>query len=339
MIAADGWSFWLSVLALAIVAVVAFFVGRRQGWGRLRRRKGRQDVARALSVAQELDGIAQRLRVALATHVPAVTRFQRKIDRLEQGVDGTLQDVFDRADELLKPTLRLSVEISHAYAEVLRQMAQLASLAELRSDPLTRVNNRRAFDESLENLLKEQVRYPATFSLALIDIDHFKRVNDENGHLHGDRVLQEVAKILKDNVRDCDIVARFGGEEFAVLMPRTELHGACNLAERVRNDLARKLPITASVGLAASIHGDDAASLVSRADRALYAAKNAGRNRVFLHDSHTDQLVAIRTTAPVTNAVPDSQAAEKDGASQAGAIPLAIAEESSASAVSPVSVG
>jgi diguanylate cyclase (GGDEF)-like protein len=307
MFAVDFGSLALSALAIALVAVMAFFVGRRQGWGRPRRKRGRQDQARALAVAQELDDIAQRLRAALASHEPAVNRFHRKIDRLEQGVDGTLQDVFDRADELLKPTLRLSVEISHAYAEVLRQMSQLASLAELRSDPLTRINNRRAFDESLDNLLREQVRYPATFSLALIDIDQFKRVNDEHGHLHGDRMLQRVVQILKDNVRDCDILARYGGEEFAVLMPRTELHGACNLAERVRADLARQLPITASIGLAASMHGDDAASLIGRADRALYAAKHAGRNRVFLHDSHSEQLVGIRTTSPTVNAVDGSE--------------------------------
>lgn len=137
MIAADGWSLLLSALVLAVVAVLAFFVGRRQGWGRLRRKKGRQDVARVLAVAQELDGIAPAVaRCADQSCAGRLTLSGRKIDRLEQGGDGTLQDVFDRADELLKPTLRLSVEISHAYAEVLRQMSQLASLAEVRSDPL-----------------------------------------------------------------------------------------------------------------------------------------------------------------------------------------------------------
>ena len=111
-------------------------------------------------------------------------------------------------------------------------------------------------------------------------------------------------------MRDCDDLARLGGEEFVVLRPRTELHGACNLAERVRADIAKKLPLSVSVGLTASIHGDDAVSLVSRADRALYAAKAAGRNRVFLHDSHNDQLVGIRATAQAAEPCLESNDAE-----------------------------
>jgi diguanylate cyclase (GGDEF)-like protein len=292
----DAWSSLVWSLAIAGVGLAAFLIGRRVGWTRLRPVTGRSDIARALAVAQELDGIADRLRGALSTHVPAVSHFQRKIERMEQSANGTVQEVFDRADELLKPTLRLGTEISHAYEEVLRQMTQLVALADLRSDPLTGTGNRRALDESLDSLIKDQVRYPATFSLALVDIDQGQGAGDEQRHLQGDRSLQQVAEILQSNVRQCDFVARIADKNFAVLMPRTELQGACKLSERVRADIARKLPFTVSIGLAASTHGDDAAAIIARADRALHAARQAGQDRVFLHDSDNDQLVGIRTT-------------------------------------------
>lgn len=216
---------------------------------------------------------------------------------MERGLEGSWQDFYDRADELLKPTMRLGTEVSHAYAEVLRQMDELASLLELRADPLTRISNRRAFDESLAGLLRDQFRHPVTFSLALIDIDNFKRINDQQGHLQGDRLLQTLTELLKANVRECDQLSRFGGEAFAILMPHTELHAACSLGERMRTAVAERLPVTVSVGLAASQNGDDADALISRASRALQAAKAAGRNRVYLHDANSDQLVGIRTSS------------------------------------------
>ena len=101
----------------------------------------------------------------------------------------------------------------------------------------------------------------------MLDIDFFKHINDEHGHLQGDRVLQDLAAVAAADVRDCDILARYGGEEFVILMPHTELPGACNLCERLRAAVAERLPITVSIGLAVVACEGDTASTLALAGR------------------------------------------------------------------------
>jgi len=299
MLLANGssLSFWITLL-LAVAATFGYLLGRRQiRQPAASQPDGRGEILRALAVAKELESIAERLRAAMSSHLPAIAKFQRRLERIEGSPSGSWQELCDRADELLKPTIRLGTEISHSYAEILRQMAHLASFAELRSDPLTGINNRRAFDESLQALTAEQLRYPSPLSLAMIDVDCFKQINDTHGHLQGDRVLQELAGDLKASVRECDFLARYGGEEFVVLMPRTELHAACNLAERFRASVAKNMPLTISIGLAEWLPSDTPSSFVSRADTALYAAKDGGRNCVYLHEGETGRIVGIRNVS------------------------------------------
>ena len=307
-------SYWITLL-LGVAATLGYLLGWRQiRLSATSQTDGRGEILRALAVAKELELIAERLRTAMSSHLPAISKFQRRLDRIEGSPSGSWQELCDRADELLKPTLRLGTEISHSYAEILRQMAHLASFAELRADPLTGINNRRAFDESLLVHTAEQNRYPSPLSLAMIDVDGFKQVNDAHGHLQGDRTLQELARDLKASVRECDFLARYGGEEFAVLMPRTELHAACNLAERMRTSVAANMPLTISIGLAEWLPSDTPSTFISRADTALYAAKDGGRNCVYLHEGPTGRIVGIR-----------NQPQEKvDGAAQVVAIPLPL---------------
>ena len=293
---ASSVSYWITLL-LGVAATLGYLLGRRQiRLPATSQADSRNEILRALVVAQELESIAQRLRTAMRSHLPAIAKFQRRLDRIEAAPSGSWQELCDRADELLKPTLRLGTEISHSYAEILRQMAHLASFAELRADPLTGINNRRAFDESLLAHTVEQSRYPSPLSLAMIDVDGFKQINDAHGHLQGDRALQELARDLKASVRECDFLARYGGEEFAVLMPRTELPAACNLAERIRTSVAAGMPLTISIGLAEWLPSDTPSTFISRADTALYAAKDGGRNCVFLHEGQTGRIVGIRST-------------------------------------------
>jgi diguanylate cyclase (GGDEF)-like protein len=295
MIIAQTWSELLSApVMLALVAVIGYLVGQLTRARAKLRSQGEVDLSRALAVAQELDMIGRRLQAALSAHLPAVIKFNRKVARMERMPSPAWHELSDRADELLTPALRLSSEISHAYAEILQQMSHLAAFAELRTDPLTSIYNRRAFDESLLNCLSQDHRYGTTFSLALLDIDLFKRVNDQHGHLHGDRILQELGQLLKAEVRECDIVARFGGEEFVILMPQTELRVACNMAERVRGVIRESLPITVSIGVAGGLPNDTASSLLNRADAALYSAKNAGRNCVHINEGPSGIIVAIK---------------------------------------------
>ena len=141
-------------------------------------------------------------------------------------------------------------------------------------------------------------RYHYTFSLAMFDIDHFKQVNDQKGHLHGDRVLQELSRLFDECIRDTDLVARYGGEEFVVLMPHTELAGASSFAERLRSQVAQRMAITVSGGVTVAQEDDTADSLLARADTALYAAKTAGRNRIFCHHAGGDAEPVAAEEAP-----------------------------------------
>lgn len=157
-----------------------------------------------------------------------------------------------------------------------------------RTDPLTGLLNRRAFDEVLQYESTRSGRQPVTASLLLLDIDHFKQVNDIHGHPAGDMVLQRIAELLKTNLRDTDSLCRFGGEEFAVLLPDTCPEGAMVVAKTLRkfiddeifrNEEGTTIPVTASFGVTNLTKGG-ISSAVGRADQALYQSKQRGRNRV-----------------------------------------------------------
>ncbi len=153
------------------------------------------------------------------------------------------------------------------------------------TDHLTGVANRRHFMSALEAEVRRGTRHGGRFALILIDIDHFKRVNDLHGHDAGDAVLVEIAGLLSGQMRSTDVFARYGGEEFVVLAPETAMHGAQILASKFREVLsAASLPyvghMTASLGVAEWRPGETMAGLLKRADEALYRAKSDGRNRV-----------------------------------------------------------
>jgi two-component system cell cycle response regulator len=161
------------------------------------------------------------------------------------------------------------------------------------TDPLTQVLNRRALTVRLASELERARRYDSVLTLLMVDLDHFKTVNDTHGHLVGDEVLREVATLLQNEVRSVDVVARYGGEEFVAVLPETSLVGATTFAERIREHIAatpfaaslvEPLHLTASIGVSsypsATINTVD--DLFARADEALYRAKADGRNRVCL---------------------------------------------------------
>lgn len=157
---------------------------------------------------------------------------------------------------------------------------------EARSDALTGLPNRCHFDSVLQQLLLTLAvnRGPASLSVALLDVDHFKPVNDQYGHAVGDRVLQQLAQLLSSQLRGRDLAARIGGEEFALLMPDTSHAEASVAMDRLRRAIEiypwQPVPITVSIGLTSFRAGDTQDSLMARADAALYSAKHQGRNRV-----------------------------------------------------------
>ncbi|HET9933909.1 MAG TPA: GGDEF domain-containing protein, partial [Polyangiaceae bacterium] len=159
------------------------------------------------------------------------------------------------------------------------------------TDTLTGLLNRRAFVDTATREVVRTSRYKDRFSIILMDVDHFKLINDRRGHAGGDAVLASVARLLATCVRSCDVVARWGGEEFVVALPSTGLEGAAEVAERLRSQLesreiidtnGERVPVTASFGVAELSPGEKLDQLIDRSDRGMYAAKTAGRNRVFL---------------------------------------------------------
>ncbi len=186
--------------------------------------------------------------------------------------------------------LRLAAEASKRYARQLdeyqRQLEERNALLakESLTDPLTNLGNRRAFDRTLSEEIGRSARYKMPLSVLLIDIDHFKRFNDEFGHTRGDTVLRELADLLERERRRGDFLARYGGEEFAAILPSTGREGAAVLAERFRRAVEgadwKGFPLTISIGIAHIGADEEASELVDAADRALYRAKKAGRNQI-----------------------------------------------------------
>nr|WP_245247778.1 GGDEF domain-containing protein [Tianweitania sediminis] len=191
---------------------------------------------------------------------------------------------------LIYPLIRGQVRVEgtlRAMTETLSQRSETLQQAAL-TDGLTGTQNRRYFDDALPEYLGEFARIDKPVGLLILDLDHFKLVNDNHGHDVGDQVLREVANCLKDMTRHHDVVARLGGEEFAVVAPNMTPELLFKLAERIRKAIAAmtitsgnvRLKVTASVGLAIWDGSEDAESFYRRADRMLYQAKRMGRNRV-----------------------------------------------------------
>ncbi|QBM17008.1 hypothetical protein MARI_11120 [Marinobacter sp. JH2] len=180
-----------------------------------------------------------------------------------------------------------------------------------RVDPLTGAYNRRAFDEACEIEFSRSLRSGSAFTIIMCDLDHFKKVNDQYGHHVGDQVLKRFADILRGRVRKHDVVARFGGEEFVLLLPNNNTEQGMHVAEQLKAKTAATqielgrdidLAISASFGVAQYCIGDrEWSAVLHRADNALYAAKKQGRNRVVVLASASQSLEAGADVDPTTH--------------------------------------
>ena len=208
------------------------------------------------------------------------------VQALQEGAIGYLSKSNLSPEKLIKAIdtgLEKWARLQQARADK-EQLEKLASF-----DSLTRVYNRQAIMGRLRETINRVRRYKESLSLIMLDIDHFKKVNDQYGHLVGDDVLEKVATLIRDNIRSTDMVGRYGGEEFLIILPQTDLYAARIVAERIRSIIemtkmkdfvGNTFSITVSQGISSCEPGDDVYSLISRADEALYRAKENGRNRV-----------------------------------------------------------
>ncbi len=197
---------------------------------------------------------------------------------------GELERVYATVLELNSEYAKAQFELAQANLKLQQREAEI--LAVSLTDPLTGVGNRRRLDQAIVVEVSRADRTGGKLCALMADLDHFKRVNDVHGHEAGDRVLATFGDLLRRRTRATDIVARFGGEEFVVLMPNTDMEQAVAIAERIREAIAACRveplpdPVTASFGVVELVAGEQANALLRRADTALYEAKQSGRNRV-----------------------------------------------------------
>lgn len=231
-----------------------------------------------------LSGYHERI-LGLADRIRSTQDLSLIIEAIDQALDETR--ALRRAEELARA--RRKVEAAERDIEALRnELDQVKSL--LHQDPLTQTLNRRGIDDTFRREASRSDRYGVAFSIALLDIDHFKALNDTFGHQTGDDALRHVASVVRSTLRPNDSVGRFGGEEFLVMLPDTGPKESAAVMARVRRQLARQpfmredapLTITFSAGVSTRVSGESLDAVIARADAALYRAKRAGRNRVTL---------------------------------------------------------
>jgi len=209
-----------------------------------------------------------------------------KVQSLEMGASDYVTKPFDPAELIAR--VKVHLKIKQLQDELREKNKKLEELSN--TDSLTKIFNRRYFMELFDLEFQRARRYNSNLSFIMIDVDHFKEFNDNYGHLLGDRILSEVAKLFKDNLRRYDQIGRYGGEEFALMMPETDLDGALVVAERHRRRIeeyalyenGESLKVTISLGVAAipNIHVQKLDDLIRLADDALLESKRQGRNRI-----------------------------------------------------------
>lgn len=281
----------------------------------------------------DMDGLAMLERVLGRADVPVIfVTGEQDLTIAAQAVEAGAQDyVVKHGDYLLAiPAIvqknislhriklehdRLQMRLQWMLQELKQKNEQLeASMKQLKTmattDPLTGLNNRRYFNEQLRQKFAEALRYEHDLSCVMLDLDHYKQFNDTLGHQKGDELLQVVAEEIRAALRESDIAARYGGDEFILLLPHSDAEAASSVAERIRNRLARnchpnkrlRFPVTLSIGIASTSedHPNSDEGLVSMADRALYRAKETGRDRIV---TFTDLREA---TSPTSSSAPTS---------------------------------
>ncbi|HYF56955.1 MAG TPA: PleD family two-component system response regulator [Salinarimonas sp.] len=263
--------------------------------GLLRATESAFDVVVVNIDLQGMDGLrlCSQLRSLERTRHVAVLMVAEAYDRprILRGLDIGVHDFLVRPVDRNELVARVRTQVRRKrFTERLRDSVQ-ASMELAVTDPLTGLHNRRYLDSHLAALFDEATLRGRQLSILVLDVDHFKAVNDTWGHDAGDEVLREFATRIRANTRGIDVVTRFGGEEVVVVMPDTPLDGAQLVAERIRERVerdgfpvhrgTRSLRVTVSIGVAARQAGDqNAAAILKRADEALYRAKSAGRNCV-----------------------------------------------------------
>ncbi len=293
-----------------VSGAVLLLIGIAVGWwvGRQSRVDHPSDSLDARQTLRMLGGLSQwadDLVGDVSRHRELVTQVSSKLDDLrQQSEPDENANSVNLLSEIISANESLQARLDDAESTLQAQAEQVAhSLTEARTDGLTELMNRRALDDELRNQIASSREKGLTFSIGLIDVDYFKGLNDQYGHLAGDEVLKRVGRILTESTHREDVVTRFGGDEFAIVFPGTSPTSPAEALEQIRwrIDAAnikfdnQALNISVSCGCAKLVEGEAPADVMQRADEALYAAKQSGRNVAFQHDGHECRRIPSAT--------------------------------------------
>jgi diguanylate cyclase len=297
-------SLWLltTAVGLGIVQLVAGIVIGRYLLDRSRTATNRHNAERLDRAVRQVFGLIGSVAGDVDKHQAQIRQANQELRTIEADDAQLSSLVLATVARIVDVNEGLRTRLSDAEQQLKVQAEELERhFAAAMTDALTELPNRRAFDTELERRLSEYQAKGTPFSLLMIDVDYFKALNDHFGHPVGDAVLKRMAQVFRNSVGDLDLVARIGGEEFAVLLPRTRLPEANEIADRLRRAVAgttfspqlAHLKITISVGVSTVTPGEAAGTLVTRADEALYASKHDGRNCGHYHDGKACQRISL----------------------------------------------
>jgi diguanylate cyclase len=239
-----------------------------------------------------------------------INKYQDQLSTINQRVQSgsaPREELLLMVNEMMETNRQLKARLENTEKKLDSQTDQLASyLKEARTDGLTGLPNRKSFDKATDELFGNFQKQKQPFCVGLIDIDHFKSINDTYGHPAGDAVLTQLAKVMQTELSEAYCVARYGGEEFAMLT-LAPMEEAADALDRLRAKISKfqvqhdgkSIDVTLSGGVARATSGERIGQLVRRADEALYASKTGGRNRIHLHDGSICKLVTKITEAAV----------------------------------------
>jgi diguanylate cyclase len=304
----------LGAIQLVLGVAVGMWVRRPD---RAAYQRGRHDMLEAGAMAKRLQTMANEMSSIVGAHRSELEQVSQLLaDDAVKGDETITELVAKMIGEVVLANQGLQSKLDTAEGRLQEQAVEIeAHISRSLTDPLTGLPNRREFNERLEERMGAWNRRREVFSLLLIDVDHFKRLNDQHGHLAGDQMLSAIGGALRGAIRREDAIARYGGEEFAILLPNTTCEQAAQVAQKVRQAAARfvvnhnqhRLTVTVSGGIAAIQPNESVEMLIQRADSALYAAKAAGRNCSFAHDGVDCRLVdgeaAVQQVRPAAQLV------------------------------------
>jgi diguanylate cyclase len=252
--------------------------------------------AATLNVLSNVLAAAEQLNMDVGTHNTEIQAVGRHLTglKVDESMREVQQTLLGEISSVLEANKQLEDDLTYARLRIEEQAQELdRTRREARTDPLSGVANRKGFDEKLQMMLGAYKRHGKRCVLALCDIDHFKWINDTHGHAAGDQVVTQVGKFLRDCLRGDDFVARFGGDEFALILANVDIEAGGSVAERIRASVSKhnfglrvgeeQAAVTFSIGAAAPWDGATAETLLEHADRALYRAKEVGRNKVYCY--------------------------------------------------------